>query len=48
MFEEMKSNPRTTPNIITYNSILEAAFRCHQIDLAERLFAEMKQTVQPD
>lgn len=48
IFCTMKLNPKTYPNLITYNCILDACVKMQAFDKALILFEEMKQTINPD
>ena len=48
VFEAMKTNPRSKPNLITYNCILDSCVRGGQLQKAISLFEEMDGRVRPD
>lgn len=48
IFDLMKKNPKTYPNIITYNCILDACVKTKAFEKALSLFSEMKKILSPD
>ena len=48
IFNLMKEQPKTSPNIISYNCIIDACVKGENITMASQLFAEMKTKYSPD
>eukprot|EP01017_Pseudomicrothorax_dubius_P044136 TRINITY_DN7436_c0_g1_i1.p1 TRINITY_DN7436_c0_g1~~TRINITY_DN7436_c0_g1_i1.p1 ORF type:complete len:1144 (+),score=400.14 TRINITY_DN7436_c0_g1_i1:97-3528(+) len=48
IFALMKESPKTAPNVITYNCILDACVKCENLPRAQEIFADMERTLTPD
>ena len=47
MLAEMKTNPNATPNIVTFNSLLDCCVRCFDFSQASQIFNQMLDPAAP-